>query len=90
MIDQVQIRKRLSKTDFAYTRWYQLPKGHTLHVVWQDDTRIKVVLTKLDINGLERVLTQGTYRYDTTDLENYIKGLNRYIRNILKKEGNKE
>ena len=83
MVNQVEIRKRLSKTDFAYTRWYQLPKGHILHVVWQDDVHIKVILTKMDVKGLERVLTQGIYRYNSIDLENYIKYLNRYIRKLL-------
>lgn len=86
MIDQVQIRKRLSKTDFAYTRWYQLPKGHVLHVVWQNDTHIKVILTKMDVRGVESILTQGVYRYDTTHLDNYIKSLNKYIRKVLTPE----
>lgn len=83
MNDQVHIRKRLNKTDFAYTRWYQLPKGHILHVIWQNDTHIKVILTKMGDKGLETILTQGIYRYDTIDLENYIKYLNKYIRKIL-------
>ena len=83
MNDQVQIRKRLSKTDFAYTRWYQLPKGHILHVVWQNDIHIKVTLTRKDMTGYERILTHGTYRYDSIDLENHIKALNKYIRKIL-------
>ena len=85
MNEQVQIRKRLSKTDFAYTRWYRLPKGHILHVVWQNDTHIKVILTKTDIKGFESVIHNacGTYRYDSIDLEYYIKELNRYIRKIL-------
>lgn len=83
MNDQVEIRKRLSKTDFAYTRWYQLPKGHILHVVWQNDTHIKVILTVMDYNAIESVVTQGTYRYDSADLEKYIKSLNKYLSKLL-------
>lgn len=80
----IEIRKRLSMNDFAYTRWYQLPKDHVLHVIWCDNDYIMITLTGQDFHNIERLIDQQKLQYGSDKLNDYIKSLNKMIKDYLR------